>query len=514
MELTDVGQTRTLWIDQICILQRRDSDDFVNEEKPKQLKLMDEIYKKAHDVLVWLGDPPPNIPNATAYVEQLPSVIETIQRNVARIGPNFLPNVSAGLPLNDDPVWEIIVDFLHKDWHYRVWTLQEAVLAKELVVYYGANILDWDLVVKLYGVYGSAPFMPLRDIHDQKELNYKSIASIQTYRKQWKKLDPGVGIDWAHLLWTCGYRKCTDPLDRIYALLGMAGDSVKEVIEPNYKIDERQLFLAAFRFAIDCDRQLHILSLPFERGDSENLPTWCPNLKKPFKDCFGLNSYYAGTRKKELKDEKSSTVYRDPDSDHLKIQGLKMDTISQIANSNYPGFEERFTVKRQNLISEFREETLKMAESLYDKPYKALEPYCRTLIADVPGTYNGRKWSTEDMITGYNCHFTTLPEHALLSAREKSLSSKYGSLVNKACIGRKFILTAEGRVGLVPAKSQVGDVICIFLGAGAAHVLRPNNDADKTFQLVGDCYLHGIMNMEALDMLEEGKVEQRDFTIT
>jgi hypothetical protein len=232
MELTDVGQTRTLWIDQICILQRRDSDDFVNEEKPKQLKLMDEIYKKAHDVLVWLGDPPPYIPNATAYVEQLPSVIETIQRNVARIGPNFLPNVSAGLPLNDDPVWEIIVDFLHKDWHYRVWTLQEAVLAKELVVYYGANILDWDLVVTLYGVYGSAPFMPLRDIHDQKELNYKSIASIQTYRKQWKKLDPGVGIDWAHLLWTCGYRKCTDPLDRIYALLGMAGDSVKEVIEP------------------------------------------------------------------------------------------------------------------------------------------------------------------------------------------------------------------------------------------------------------------------------------------
>jgi hypothetical protein len=68
-------------------------------------------------------------------------------------------------------------------------------------------------------------------------------------------------------------------------------------------------------------------------------------------------------------------------------------------------------------------------------------------------------------------------------------------------------------MGLAPPKCQAGDVICVFLRAAAAHVLRPNNDAGKTFQLVGDCYLHGIMNMEALDMLEAGEVKQRDFTI-
>lgn len=264
-----------------------------------------------------------------ASVEQLPSVIETIQRNIARIGPNFLPNVTAGLPLNDDPVWEIIVDILHTDWHYRVWTLQEAVLAKELIVYYGANILDWDLVVKLYGVYGSAPLMPLRDIHDQNELNYSSIASIQLYHQQWKKLEPGKRIDWAHLLWTCGYRKCSVPLDRIYGLLEMAGASVKNSIKPSYRVDERQVFLAAFELAIDSDHQLHLLSLPFERGGSANLPTSCPNLKRPYKDCFMLNSYLAGIRKR---DEKSSKVFRDPDSAHLTIQGLEMDKIGQIAN--------------------------------------------------------------------------------------------------------------------------------------------------------------------------------------
>jgi hypothetical protein len=477
--------------------------------------MMGKIYEKANNVLVWLGDPRPNIPNAKAYVEQLPSIIEKIQRNVARIGPNFLPSVSAGLPLDDDPVWEIIVDVLHKDWYYRVWTLQEAVLAKELVVYYGANILDWDFVVKLHGVYGSAPLMPLRGVYDEKELHYKSITSILTYRKYREKR---MEIDWAHLLWTCGFRDCSNPLDRIFGLLGMADMSVTKRIKPDYNTDERQVFLDAFRVVIDCDHQLHILNLPFERGDtltfergnSKGLPTWCPNLKKRLNGCVQLNSYFVGIRKL---DEKSSEVSRDRISDHLTIKGLELDTIRQIAISDYPGFGDRDPVKRPELVSKFQEETLRMTNvSVYGKD-KALEAYCRTLIADVARAHNGRKWSTEEMITGYKNHFTPPHLHAYLSASDKTLSSKYGSLVNQACIGRKFILTTKGRVGLAPAKCQVGDVICVFLGACAVHVLRPNVEPPRTFRFVGDCYLHGIMNMEALDMLDKKEVERTDFII-
>lgn len=326
--------------------------------------------------------------------------------------------------------------------------------------------------------------------------------------------------DWAHLLWTCGFRDCSNPLDRIYGLLGMADKSVKKALKENYKADERQVFLDAFRVAIDCDHQLHILSLPFDRGDtltfelgnSDGLPTWCPNLKKRLNGCVQLNSYFVGIRKP---DEKSSKVSRDPISDHLKIQGLEMDKISQIAKSHYPGFEERDRVERPELLSKFQKETLRMTESVYEDADKALEPYCRTLIADVAREHNGRKWSTEEMITGYKSHFTPAPLHAHLSASEKTLSSKYGSLANQACIGRKFILTTNGRVGLAPAGCQVGDVICVFLGACVPHVLRSNVEPpDTTFRFVGDCYLHGIMNMEALDMLDKKEVEPRDFIIT
>ncbi|KIM92875.1 hypothetical protein OIDMADRAFT_62110 [Oidiodendron maius Zn] len=108
MALTDAGKRRTLWIDQMCILQKPPK----NQDKMAQLKMMGEIYENASNVLIWLGNPPPHIPNAKVYVEQLPSIIEKIKRGVARIGPNFQPSVTAGLRLDDDPVWEIIVDVL------------------------------------------------------------------------------------------------------------------------------------------------------------------------------------------------------------------------------------------------------------------------------------------------------------------------------------------------------------------------------------------------------------------
>jgi hypothetical protein len=240
-------------------------------------------------------------------------------------------------------------------------------------------------------------------------------------------------------------------------------------------------------------------------------------LKNAFNGCVQLNSYFVGIRSLDnvKSSKKSSTVSRDPDSDYLKIQGLEMDKIRQIAEAHYPGFEDRDRVERPELLSKFQKETLRMTESVYKKD-KALEAYCHTLIADVAREHNGRKWSTEEMIAGYKSHFTQGPLQAHLSASEKTLSSKHGSLANQACIGRKFILTTNGRVGLAPAKSHVGDVICVFLGACVPHVLRSNVEpADTTtFRFVGDCYLNGIMNSEALDMLEKEEVELREFIIT
>jgi hypothetical protein len=64
----------------------------------------------------------------------------------------------------------------------------------------------------------------------------------------------------------------------------------------------------------------------------------------------------------------------------------------------------------------------------------------------------------------------------------------------------------------------VGDVICVFQGAGVPHLLRRNVDNDeggsRTFSFIGDCYAHGLMESEVVDRFDEGKLELRDFIIT
>lgn len=82
-------------------------------------------------------------------------------------------------------------------------------------------------------------------------------------------------------------------------------------------------------------------------------------------------------------------------------------------------------------------------------------------------------------------------------------------LAFRHCIaGRKFCRTTRGYVGLVPNNTRPRDVISILYGAETPFVLRrseaeddgQNGDKDgsKPFHLVGPCYIHGIMNSEAL----------------
>jgi hypothetical protein len=59
------------------------------------------------------------------------------------------------------------------------------------------------------------------------------------------------------------------------------------------------------------------------------------------------------------------------------------------------------------------------------------------------------------------------------------------------------VTTERGYLGLAPDQAQVGDVVAVLNGGELPSILRPTNKA-KEFQYVGDVYVHGIMNGEAL----------------
>ncbi|KAI1633258.1 heterokaryon incompatibility protein-domain-containing protein [Biscogniauxia mediterranea] len=77
---------------------------------------------------------------------------------------------------------------------------------------------------------------------------------------------------------------------------------------------------------------------------------------------------------------------------------------------------------------------------------------------------------------------------------------------------RRLCLTKNGYIGLVPPLTQVGDRVCILFGGDAPYLIRPEdgdmlNESAKSIscQLVGECYIHGIMDGEMMHLAGNDK---------
>jgi hypothetical protein len=73
-----------------------------------------------------------------------------------------------------------------------------------------------------------------------------------------------------------------------------------------------------------------------------------------------------------------------------------------------------------------------------------------------------------------------------------------------ACNGRSLATTAGKLIGLVPRLTQVDDEIFVLVGGQVLYVLRP---VGECFQCIGESYIHGLMDGEALRKLEDGTAE-------
>ncbi len=76
--------------------------------------------------------------------------------------------------------------------------------------------------------------------------------------------------------------------------------------------------------------------------------------------------------------------------------------------------------------------------------------------------------------------------------------------------GRILARTTRGYYVLGPAALETGDTVCVLFGAKVPFCLRP---VDERFLLVGECYVHGLMKGEAMDMLAQNELHEKVFDI-
>jgi hypothetical protein len=75
---------------------------------------------------------------------------------------------------------------------------------------------------------------------------------------------------------------------------------------------------------------------------------------------------------------------------------------------------------------------------------------------------------------------------------------------------RTVVLCDDGKLGLAPERTENGDEIWIFMGANTPFVLRQGAEIDgdkKVYRFIGNAYVHGVMQGEAMVDLEEEKYE-------
>ncbi|KOS20096.1 hypothetical protein ESCO_006173 [Escovopsis weberi] len=75
----------------------------------------------------------------------------------------------------------------------------------------------------------------------------------------------------------------------------------------------------------------------------------------------------------------------------------------------------------------------------------------------------------------------------------------YRSLVNNTTMGRKLFLTfSMGLMGLGPDGIRLGDSICIIGGCTVPVILREKEGKPGIWTIIGECYIDGLMEGEAL----------------
>ncbi|KAI0512612.1 hypothetical protein F5B22DRAFT_614602 [Xylaria bambusicola] len=201
------SKARYLWVDAICINQGN------IPERNAQVRVMDEIYKNAHCVSIWLGLDP----DLEFYKPWIEGSVMTLD----------LDSFDKVTRLADHEYWS------------RYWVIQECLLARDIQIHCGRSMMSW------------ADFQEALSLEANLRLLAPAGDSVITEMLDTKKHDalplllarnPTDGFSQRpleELIIHHRHSRCKDPRDRVFALLGLIEDWERKSLEryfPNYSL--------------------------------------------------------------------------------------------------------------------------------------------------------------------------------------------------------------------------------------------------------------------------------------
>ncbi|KKP06722.1 hypothetical protein THAR02_01211 [Trichoderma harzianum] len=525
IRLPDRG--RRIWADQICINQ----DDL--DERSQQVQFMNRIYKDASHVLVWLGL------DSNGEAISAFSLIHSLHKTFQNAGGESYARLADELGKEVKNNKKGLQSLTNRKWFRRGWIVQEIGTAAPATMFWGDAEIDWTI---LHRVCES-----LTDYHHlRKELNINT-SDIKFLFQRFIEPDAtshhANRFNFIYELHRARSLNFTNDRDRIFAFLGHYSltsthfsSSDLASITPTYTMSVEQVYTDLAKRSLrgsQGDSALITLAavqhpagrLP-SRDDwalahSSGLPSWVPDWRtyQGFILSEPINPHRAhGSSKPKLQ--------IDDDSALLRIHGVYVDTIEacspRLKNKDFHG--------KSHMIESLWNEVCQKKSFNLDNNYrngqeKAFFAFMQTLtngcvqIAGREGIpYNeipASRWLEQAAMylvgalgdsSSVSLEIRTLAEEA----KSKHEKEEWSRWANGASKNRIFARTESGYYVLGPAVMEKGDVVCVLFGGKLPFCLRP---VGERYLLVGECYAHGLMEGEALDMMARGECFEKEFEI-
>lgn len=511
-----------LWIDQICINQA----DL--EEKTQQVLLMSRIFDHAWSTLVWLGE---EADNCSGALKTIFAVNDAFQYTNEDWIPEPEDFERMFLPAPGSPKWSELGKFLARPWFQRVWIIQEIVFSKNIQFLCGTNYISWQ-DISLFAI-----CMIQHDLVQYLSLNgplqktssesgcgrLMDIFNIQGYFTSFENPQPLLTA----LVEGRG-AQATDPRDKVFAVMGMTST----IINPDYSKATFDVYTEAAE-SVEPEDMVAMLCCVDHPQPVAGRPSWVPDWSTP-RQTTALG--YSSTSKAVYQNGKFSKLRPRPirqDGKSLIVIGTLFDTISNltaVASSTLQDVPNTTTSTSKFVIQSMAMAT-QHCSSYISSETGLFFAFWQTLVAGKDESGRMKAPTDEfapifallfDCATGQSPSIPDQPPShpnpkrrltldKLKFRRPKKTYRQMQLAFSAAVTARRFATTTKGYMGLVPRGGMLGDEVCVILGAHVPFLVRrvPHDEAGTDrYQLLGECYLQGIMNGEVMDSMPESEMRE------
>jgi hypothetical protein len=519
-----------LWVDAICINQKD------NLEKSHQVSIMTEIYTKAEYVVAWLGVATDSSDKAMNLYSTIgPKAIEA---GILDLRGNDLPNLAN--PREDERLSRIkdsldayaqeadlvlfdesLIALSKRDYWTRTWIVQELTVAQHVKLMCGSKTLSFKTFSGASNFCGYARTRRANNVTLDQWKDPVQGPDLQASMARAPSAAPNVitGIRRRYqeetgdresfyelLKRTCFAYPARDPLkvtksiDKIYGLLGLDPGTKQLGLYPDYDKTPKDAYMATTR-ALIADGQVNILAWSQQHKKIQDLASWVPDFSSAINPPCGENDRSGSTEAiYNASGQQSVSIVLNENPNVIGLRGILIDTIDCVGTPWTPNLQEPFNYDAVKPyfddIANFCKLQWERGPKLDQDTKKWVEGTWRIPCADQEGKYSGRDRASPAI----HGAFLEVKQPSPRYIKPSKVRLNYMKVL-KSLYDRRPFSSTEGYVGLAPAHSKSGDIICILFGADFPFIIR--KAAKGQYELVGEAFVYGIMDGEGLELGKE-----------